>query len=629
MVWSLVSIQSTAGYLQSCPVSFSSGLNCIIGARGTCKSTIVETIRFVFDCEPERIKDMVLPAPASLGASSVPRAGLIHETLAGGTARCTLTQPADPLESSYVVERNLQAGSRVFRDGVQQVDGAHILQRMEVYSQGDLQSIAEQPKRRLALIDRQNQSRVEELVAGQRAHAAKLRELGNALRQRRPEIESRETKVRGLDANRRQLSELQANRPVLSPELEAERVAYEGRRRVYERLRTASDTRARALASARTLLSDEDALRDGSVLAGDAPSDLAEELRVAMGVLAEPLATLRLAVESATEMQPLLAKLAAEFERKSARYYELRKEQQEVNDILKTEETLRSTIAALESVANELAALQLEQAQGLARREELRLQRDSAADELYSLRMSQIDAINAQYGQQIILTLQQGALTDSHRRTIEDMLQRSNLRNQSEVARELAERIRPSDLVDMVEAGDAKRLAEILGRDLGQMTRLVSHLIDSSKLYELETVIPEDGLEITMVVRGESRALGQLSKGQMATALLPLILRDADYPLIVDQPEDDLDNAFVFQNLIERVKSLSERRQLIFVTHNANIPVLGDAGRVIVMEMDGPRKALPCRYGTVDEMKDDIIQILEGGKDAFKTRHDRYSTALG
>ena len=164
---------------------------------------------------------------------------------------------------------------------------------------------------------------------------------------------------------------------------------------------------------------------------------------------------------------------------------------------------------------------------------------------------------------------------------------------------------------------------------LGQMTRLVSHLLDASKLYDLEAVLPEDGLEITMVVRGEARPLGQLSKGQMATALLPLILRDAEYPLVIDQPEDDLDNAFVSEKLIARIQELSKHRQLIFVTHNANIPVLGNASRVIVMEMAGPRQALPSRSGDVEQMKGDIIRILEGGKEAFRSRQARYGAALG
>ncbi len=141
-------------------------------------------------------------------------------------------------------------------------------------------------------------------------------------------------------------------------------------------------------------------------------------------------------------------------------------------------------------------------------------------------------------------------------------------------------------------------------------------------------MVPRDNLEITMMVRGEAKPIEKLSKGQKATALLPLILREADYPLIVDQPEDDLDNAFVSDKLIERLKAISGRRQLIFVTHNANIPVLGDANRVVVMEMNGPREALPCQKGTVDEMKDSIIKLLEGGKEAFNSRQKKYGPAL-
>jgi ABC-type transport system involved in cytochrome bd biosynthesis fused ATPase/permease subunit len=114
----------------------------------------------------------------------------------------------------------------------------------------------------------------------------------------------------------------------------------------------------------------------------------------------------------------------------------------------------------------------------------------------------------------------------------------------------------------------------------------------------------------------------------MATALLPLILREAEYPLIVDQPEDDLDNAFVSEKLIERLKYLRQRRQLIFVTHNANIPVLGDADCVVVMEMDGPRKARPCQRGAVDSMREPIIQLLEGGKEAFRSRQEKYGNVL-
>ena len=129
------------------------------------------------------------------------------------------------------------------------------------------------------------------------------------------------------------------------------------------------------------------------------------------------------------------------------------------------------------------------------------------------------------------------------------MLKGSNLRNQADVVKDLAEKIRPFDLVDIVEKSDASRLATALDRDIGQMTRLLGHIADSAGLYDLDGIIFEDRLEITMYDEGVLKPVGQLSQGQMATALLPLILRPADYPLIFDQPEDDLDNRFIYKTL--------------------------------------------------------------------------------
>ncbi len=103
-----------------------------------------------------------------------------------------------------------------------------------------------------------------------------------------------------------------------------------------------------------------------------------------------------------------------------------------------------------------------------------------------------------------------------------------------------------------------------------------------------------------------------LLEGQRATALLPLILRSSSCPLIVDQPEDDLDNSFIFQVLVKNIIKLKTERQLVFVTHNANIPVLGDAEEIVVMHMDRPTKAAPPRIGSLDSRKEDILHLLEG-----------------
>lgn len=626
MTWNIRTLRTSAGYLLNCPVMFHPGLNCIIGARGTCKSTVVETIRFVFDCDPARVTTMLTPPKTEQGPVA-PHEGLIHETLGAGTARCELAKEAEETDS-LLVERDPDSPPRVFRDGIQQIDPADVLRRIEIYSQGDLQRIAEQPSKRLALIDKPNEKRVAELAAQRAQITEQLTKLGVEIRKRRPELEARRAKIKDLAALQSQLKKLEAERPVLSPELEVERKAYDERRLIYARVESAAQANERAATTARQLLAEMPALREARDHAAGVSHAPAKAIARAIEQLLRAVEMVEAAIIPEATMAEHLSTLRKEFEHASARYHTLRKDQQQASDALRTEETLRNTISAMENVREELSRLEIAHQADLDQRRALRARRDAIADELYALRIGQIESINQEFGSDIVLTLQQGVLSDGHRQLLTDLLQRSNLRTQVEVAKELAERIRPSDLVDIVESGDASRLTAVLGRDLGQMTRLVSHLLDSARLYELEAIVPEDGLEITMLVRGEARPLGQLSKGQMATALLPLILREAPYPLLVDQPEDDLDNAFVSEKLIHRIRELSSRRQLIFVTHNANIPVLGDAKQVIVMEMDGPRKARPARVGDVDQMKDDIIKILEGGRDAFRHRHVRYGAAL-
>jgi ABC-type bacteriocin/lantibiotic exporter with double-glycine peptidase domain len=92
---------------------------------------------------------------------------------------------------------------------------------------------------------------------------------------------------------------------------------------------------------------------------------------------------------------------------------------------------------------------------------------------------------------------------------------------------------------------------------------------------------------------------------------------------LIDQPEDNLDNRFIFETVVDNIHKVKSLRQLIFVTHNPNIPVLGDASRVFVMESDGEH-AKASSSGTVDECKDQIVTLLEGGADAFRKRGERY-----
>ena len=126
----------------------------------------------------------------------------------------------------------------------------------------------------------------------------------------------------------------------------------------------------------------------------------------------------------------------------------------------------------------------------------------------------------------------------------------------------------------------------------------------------------------------------QLSKGQKATAVLLLLLLESDAPLIVDQPEDDLDNRFISDGIVPKIRVGKQRRQFIFATHNANIPVLGDAELIAALEASGePGAGVPAQarlatggVGSIDNaaVRQLVGEILEGGEAAFEMRRMKY-----
>jgi type III restriction enzyme len=118
------------------------------------------------------------------------------------------------------------------------------------------------------------------------------------------------------------------------------------------------------------------------------------------------------------------------------------------------------------------------------------------------------------------------------------------------------------------------------------------------------------------------------SAGQQATALLTVLLNQPGAPLIIDQPEDDVDSK-MSPAIVEQIWGAKSHRQLIFASHNANFVVNGDAELVICCDYvragdqtGGQVKAM----GAIDNtsIKDEITMVTEGGKQAFKLRMEKY-----
>ncbi|MGH3870611.1 MAG: TrlF family AAA-like ATPase [Pseudonocardiaceae bacterium] len=162
-------------------------------------------------------------------------------------------------------------------------------------------------------------------------------------------------------------------------------------------------------------------------------------------------------------------------------------------------------------------------------------------------------------------------------------------------------------------------------------TRLTHWLSDEpARLRQVEVLAPEDSVSIALLIDGKPRDLGKLSMGQKATALLLLVFAQGGRPLVLDQPEEDLDNRFVYDDVVPLLRAEkgiidSRRRQIIVATHNANIPVNGDAELVLSLADEGGRCVVRTR-GSIDDVtiRSEIRTILEGGADAFRRRAEKY-----
>ncbi|WP_073453704.1 TrlF family AAA-like ATPase [Actinomyces denticolens] len=183
----------------------------------------------------------------------------------------------------------------------------------------------------------------------------------------------------------------------------------------------------------------------------------------------------------------------------------------------------------------------------------------------------------------------------------------------------------PQRLAQAIRAGNGA-LAE-----LGITGSQASNLIQAGEelARELEELTVGLAVEVLLKLDGAQglRSLGQLSKGQRATALLLLLLEASDAPLIIDQPEDDLDNSFIYSGVVRHLRELKGKRQIIASTHNANVPVLGDAELIVALESDGNRgRPTEAGVGSLDDraVRALVEDILEGGPAAFDARQHLY-----
>jgi hypothetical protein len=610
----------TGGFLGGAELELADGLNCLIGGRGTGKTTALEFLRFGLG---------LMPDPKISPQRHRAIEGLIKENLGGGRISVELRTKTG---MRYTTERGTAEAIQVLNEAGTPVpislDRDQIFSA-DVFSQNEIEEIAADPAAQLVLLDRF----VEHEALGI------VRELELLHRQ----LDQTTVELRRLDAEIGELAASASEVPVLEEKLKglaqaggpdagklnaahAARALRDREVLVLDQLvgatqRAADDTAAIAAAFQTTV----EAQLDAAVRAG-ANRDVFEaieahvmKLERALGAAAQAIA------QAAREAQAALARhrglLAERHAIQEADYRKLVSEVEEEGGRAAERAALQLAHASAVAAAKQRDAREAQRKGVVARRAELLGKISELRDRRFLERKQVADRLTRQLSS-IRVTIMQAADASAYRETIARMLKGLPIK-QHVVAERLAEAFLPTELAQAVMAGAVKLVAERASFDEDRARRVVDALRADGSAYDLEAVDLEDVPCIELLDGDKYKESSNLSTGQRCTTILPILLVQSERPLFVDQPEDNLDNAFIYETIVKTLRAIKGARQVLFVTHNPNIPVLGDAERVFVFESDGHHAGLR-RVGTVDECKDDIETILEGGREAFLQRKRRY-----
>jgi ABC-type molybdenum transport system ATPase subunit/photorepair protein PhrA len=282
---------------------------------------------------------------------------------------------------------------------------------------------------------------------------------------------------------------------------------------------------------------------------------------------------------------------------------------------------LQGSLGEAVNAAKQQAAKEAQRQELRARRGELLGRMSELRDRRFAARKRVAERLTQQLSS-IRVTVTQAADSQQYRDLIAKALKGSAIK-QNVAAERLAEVFLPMELSRAVVNIDIAVIAARTGFDDERSRKVADALRADGCAYEIESVDLEDVPRIELLDGGKYKQSPNLSTGQRCTTILPILLVQSERPLLIDQPEDNLDNAFIYDTIVQALRAAKGARQVIFVTHNPNIPVLGEADRVFVFESDGHHAKLR-RMGNVDECKEDIETILEGGREAFLQRKARY-----
>ncbi len=610
------------GFLDDTDIHFNQNLNVLVGGRGAGKSTVVESIRYVLGLEP-------------IGEEAgKTHEGMVRHVLRGGTKIALRVRSYRPAKREYLIERTVP-NPPVVRDENGQISSLlpeDILPRVEIYGQHEISELAKSPEKCTLLLSRfvQHDESLDRRKESVRRDLQQNRKSVVDSRSELQQVDDRLAMLPGLEETlvRYQEAGLEDRLQERSLLVREERTLNSIPERV-QTFRECLETLRQELPIDRAFLSAK-ALQDlpGKMILGDADpilEQLSDDLEQVANQFADALTRVDQGIEG----------IRVRWEQRKGEV------ESEYQDILR--ELQKSAVDGEEFIR---LRGQIEGLRPLRERRELlsRLEKEHSDrrlallaewEEVKAMKFRLLDRAARNVNRKLRNRVSVEVTSAGDRGPLYETLRTEVGGRLSEAIDQLA-RAPDLSLPEFVKCcrDSAEAVNTAYSIPSAQADRLAKASPEALMRIEELELPPTTSIRLNTAPVGEPPSwhpLDELSTGQKATAVLLLLLLESDAPLIVDQPEDDLDNRFITEGVVPRMREEKRRRQFIFSTHNANIPVLGDAELILGLTPSGEAEQgkatiRPEHVGSIDApaVRELVEDILEGGKDAFETRRRKY-----
>ncbi|MCL4670374.1 TrlF family AAA-like ATPase [Burkholderia pseudomallei] len=633
---------SGASFLADQDISFAENLNCIIGGRGSGKSSLLEYMRFAIGMEDQFVPE---------GDSSLDRKRIqLKESISqpGAEVRVSFQAESGVPDTLVYVPSNPPATQRRI-EGRDVADLQTVVRQLQAqfFSQGELSRMTGEGRGQaqvLALLDASSGAALIELKARERDIQSRLKTLFQARRDEKRLVDEINVATQEAVELERQLKAREA----VQGDSTKNQLALQARRFLDDFLNTCeADTKqvlniVVALESPNVVLPGDaenwpssEWFADAVQKVGEARRQLAREVSEALRRFEETLAK----TVGADAAQAAYAAIQADQDRFRAACAEKGIQPNDIARLQELEEARQAKLKFIEERQRELADIK-----------RLVDEFEAALTELHDVWRAQFN-VRSQTAEAI-----QGAVaSQTVRVTTAFMTDRASFaaewkrlaprdgrgkvaRRWDEIGDDLFTAWRnrgtepsPWETIEACRA-DPRALPILYGEMTEDLQPAMLRHLDSEDVRPIWESVRitrvSDGIDVELLREDGSGAgtmSGTLSEGQRNTVLLNLILARGEGPIIIDQPEDELDSSFIYKTLVKALRATKNKRQLIVVTHNANLPVNADAEFIFALEAQGGRgRALA--QGGLDRasVADAVLEIMEGSEQAFKRRSDKY-----